>query len=377
MALVVQKYGGSSLSSPKKIKDIAKKIVERYNKGNKLVIIVSALGNTTDDLLSKAKDITNNPTPRELDMLLSVGERVSISLMSMAINHIQKNLAVSFTGSQIGLITDCNHTNAGIVEIKSDRLKTALNQGKIPVIAGFQGVSTQKEITTLGRGGSDTTAIAVTAVLGADFCEIYSDVKGIYSADPNKVKNAHLLKEIDYNSMAELAFCGAKVLKKEAVEYAKRLNIKISAGETKSSYIGTIVTNEILNKNKISAINYYDKLFYLTIPNKSLSLELCQKFPEFRFSFQVKDESVFIYDNIYQEQVMAFWEKSKFESIPCFSFAIIGSGVSSEQSKLSQIYEILDSYKIIAINSSPVKYEIFTKFAIKDSVLDRIHAIVF
>jgi len=257
MALIVQKYGGSSLASPEKIKAIAKKIVDRYNSGNKLVIVVSATGNTTNRLKNKAFELFENPDLRELDMLVSVGERESISLMSIAINSIKPGLARSYTGSQIGLITDCNHQNARILEIKGDRLKQSIEEGHIPIIAGFQGVSTNKEITTLGRGGSDTTAVAVTAALNADHCEIYSDVDGVFTTDPKIIPDAKLIKELNYDTMLEISSSGAKVLNSSAVEYAKRLNIKISAGHSSTGYIGTIISNDILNKNKIQQKNNF------------------------------------------------------------------------------------------------------------------------
>jgi aspartate kinase len=242
--VVVQKYGGSSLATPEQVQKIARKIVERKEQGVDLVVVVSAMGKTTDEFIKLAHQVNPHPTPRELDMLISVGERISISMVTLAINAIGKFQAISFTGSQIGLVTDTNHTNARIVEIKGYRLREALAEDKIVVIAGFQGVSTTKEITTLGRGGSDTTAVALAAALEADCCEILSDVDGIYSADPRFIKEAKRLDVVDYDLALEMSAAGARMLHKTAVEFAKKHNITLSLGLSTTGEIGTIVTRQ-------------------------------------------------------------------------------------------------------------------------------------
>jgi aspartate kinase len=271
LALIVQKYGGSSLATPEKIRALAERIVARYDKGDRLVIVVSAMGNTTNQLEAKANALSKDPDPREVDMLISIGERESISLVAIAINSIRPGLAISFTGSQIGLITDNNHRNARILEIKGDRLVDALGKGKIPIIAGFQGVSIDKQITTLGRGGSDTTAVAVTAAIKADACEIYSDVIGVYSADPKICDAPVLIKELDYETMLTISSLGAKVLKDAAVEYAHRLGVKITTGLTWTGETGTTVSAVTsLDRNKFFSLVQNDKLSYFTYAAVSL-----------------------------------------------------------------------------------------------------------
>lgn len=227
MATVVQKYGGSSVADLGRIRAVARRVLEAKAAGNDLVVVVSAMGDTTDHLLKLAREISRNPERRELDMLLSVGERISMALLCMAIRELGGD-AISFTGSQCGIITDGQHFNARIKELRPDRVQQELARGRIVVVAGYQGVSDQKEITTLGRGGSDTTAVALAAALKAD-CEIYSDVDGIYSADPRMVAGAHRLSRISYEQMQELSLAGARVLNADAVDFAKREGIIIRA----------------------------------------------------------------------------------------------------------------------------------------------------
>ncbi len=252
--IVVQKYGGSSLANPEYIQHVAENIVKRKDSGVNMVVVVSAMGKTTDEFVKMAHAVNPNPDKREMDMLLSVGERISISLLALAINATGKYRAVSYTGSQIGLITDDNHTNARVLEVKGHRLYEALNEDKIVVIAGFQGVSVNKEITTLGRGGSDTTAVAVAASLNAECCEIMSDIDGIYTADPKTIAVTKRIDRIDYKIALEMAAAGARMLHKTAVEFAGRHHVQLSLGSTFTGQIGTIVTDEKLNKGCVAAV---------------------------------------------------------------------------------------------------------------------------
>jgi aspartate kinase len=226
MSIIVQKYGGSSVATPEKLRQVAARIVATRKLGHRVVVVVSAMGNTTNELLALARSVSPNPQRRELDMLITTGERISMALLSMAIQDLG-HPAVSFTGSQSGIITTDNHTNARIIKITPFRLLQALEQDRIVIVAGFQGVSERREITSLGRGGSDTTAVALAAALGADYAEICSDVDGVYSADPRVVPEARRLDEISYEEMQVLADAGAKVLNAEAVEWARRENIEI------------------------------------------------------------------------------------------------------------------------------------------------------
>ncbi|WP_039767283.1 aspartate kinase [Caldicellulosiruptor sp. F32] len=240
MGIVVQKYGGTSVADKERIFRAARRAVAEYEKGNKVVVVVSAQGDTTDELIEKAKEINENPSKREMDMLLSTGEQISIALMAMAIEKLGYPV-ISLTGWQAGIKTDSNYSNARIKEIDTERLQRELDKRNIVVVAGFQGINKYDDITTLGRGGSDTTAVALAAALKADKCEIYTDVDGVYTADPRIVPNASKLKEISYDEMLELATLGAKVLHNRSVELAKKYNIPLVVRSSFNDNEGTIV----------------------------------------------------------------------------------------------------------------------------------------
>jgi aspartate kinase len=231
MAIVVQKYGGSSVADVDKLRRVAERIMRTRDGGHQVVVVVSAMGDTTDELLAMAKKVTANPDRRELDMLLSAGERISMALLSLAIRELGGD-AISFTGSQSGIITNDRHVDARIIEVRPFRVQDELARNKIVVIAGYQGVSYKKEVTTLGRGGSDTTAVAMAAALDAEYCEICSDVDGVYSADPRVVPSARRISVMSYEETQELAESGAKVLNAQAVEFAKQKGIAIYARAT-------------------------------------------------------------------------------------------------------------------------------------------------
>jgi aspartate kinase len=241
--IVVQKYGGSSVATIEKLRRVAALVCEKRRSGADLVVVVSAMGDTTDELLSKAKQISREPDRRELDMLLSVGERVSMSLLAMAIRELGHE-AVSLTGSQSGIITTASHANARIMEVRPFRVQDELELGRIVIVAGYQGVSYKRDVTTLGRGGSDTTAVALAAALDAT-CEIYSDVDGVKTTDPRVVPDAAHIPAIGYAEMQELAESGAKVLNAQAVEFAKARGIAIYAKKTGSSHPGTVVRRDV------------------------------------------------------------------------------------------------------------------------------------
>src|SRR4051794_2686908 len=237
MSTVVQKYGGSSVADVDRIRKVAERIMRTKAAGHDVAVVVSAMGDTTDDLLSLAKRVSANPDRRELDMLLSAGERISMALLSMAIRELGGD-AISFTGSQSGIITNDRHVDARIIEVRPFRVQDELARGRIVVIAGYQGVSYRREVTTLGRGGSDTTAVAMGAALGAEYCEICSDVDGVYTADPRIVPAAHRIATLSYEETQELAEAGAKVLNAQAVEFAKEKGIAIYARATASPLPG-------------------------------------------------------------------------------------------------------------------------------------------
>jgi aspartate kinase len=242
MALVVQKYGGSSVADAEGIKRVAKRIVATKRAGHQVVVVVSAMGDTTDELIDLANEVTPAPPGRELDMLLTSGERISMALLAMAIATLGME-ARSFTGSQAGVITDDVHGRARIIDVTPGRISSAIAEGAIPIVAGFQGVSQNtKDITTLGRGGSDTTAVALAAALNADVCEIYTDVDGVFTEDPRLVRGARRIPQITYEEMLEMAACGAKVLIPRCVEYARRYNLPIHVRSSFSDKIGTWVS---------------------------------------------------------------------------------------------------------------------------------------
>jgi aspartate kinase len=245
VALVVQKYGGSSVGDAERIKRVAERIVAARKAGNEVVVVVSAMGDTTDELLELAHQVSPLPAGRELDMLLTAGERISMALLAMAIHNLGYE-ARSYTGSQAGVLTTSAHGKARIIDVTPGRLRGALDEGAIAIVAGFQGVAQDtKDITTLGRGGSDTTAVALAAALRADVCEIYTDVDGVFTADPRIVKNARHIKKITYEEMLELAACGAKVLMLRCVEYARRSGIPIHVRSSYSHNSGTMVTGSM------------------------------------------------------------------------------------------------------------------------------------
>jgi aspartate kinase len=254
MPVVVQKYGGTSVADPTRINAVADLVEASRRSGNDVVVVVSAMGQTTDELIALAADISPKPPPREMDMLLSAGERISMALLAMALD-VRGIPAVSYTGSQAGILTDSSHGEARIKEITGQRVKQSLADGKVVIVAGFQGVDPDsKEVTTLGRGGSDATAVALAAALGADACEIYTDVDGVYTADPRIVSNARKLNEVSFDEMLELSGAGAGVLMSRSVEFGRRFNIPIHVRSSLSGQVGTWVKETTMEQAIISGI---------------------------------------------------------------------------------------------------------------------------
>ncbi len=241
--LIVQKFGGTSVATTEKIRNVARIIERTWRAGNQVVVVVSAMGHETDRLVSMAREISGCPEEREMDMLLSSGERVSIALLAIAL-HEQGVKARSFTGRQVGIVTDDMHTKARILQIKGDRLRDALGHGEVAVVAGFQGINADDDVTTLGRGGSDLTAVALAAALQADMCEIYTDVEGVFTADPRVVDNARKLDKISYEEMLELASLGAQVLQTRSVMYGMKYRVPLRVRSTFSENPGTTVVEE-------------------------------------------------------------------------------------------------------------------------------------
>jgi aspartate kinase len=243
LSLIVMKFGGSSVGTPERMQRVARRIADYKEAGHRVVVVVSAMGDTTDDLIDQSKQLNPNPPAREMDMLLTTGEQISVALLSMTIHHLGYG-AVSFTGWQAGIRTEAVHSKARITDIQPERIFRALDEGNIVIVAGFQGMSEEGEITTLGRGGSDTTAVALAAAIKADVCEIFTDVDGVYSTDPRIVKCARKLDEISYDEMLELANLGAAVLHPRAVEYAKHYNVRLVVRSSFTQNEGTSVKEE-------------------------------------------------------------------------------------------------------------------------------------
>jgi aspartate kinase len=270
---VVMKFGGTSVEGPERIKAVAARIVSVREAGGRVVAVLSAMGDTTDELVALAHQVSGRPDPRELDMLISVGERISCALATMAI-HDLGHQAISLTGSQAGIVTDTTHTKAKIVEVRAQRIHDALDEGKIVLVAGFQGVSTGREITTLGRGGSDTTAVALAAALGAESCEIFTDVAGVYSADPRIVSDAYKLPAVTYEEMLEMSASGAKVMALRSVEFARNHGVPLHVRSTFGDAPGTWIQQEderLLEKAIISGVTHDTseaKVTILAVPDR-------------------------------------------------------------------------------------------------------------
>ena len=248
--LIVQKYGGTSVRDTERIKAVAERVVARAAEGNNVIVVVSAMAGETDKFVQYANELSDAPDEREMDLLLSSGERVTSALMAMAITELGRK-SMSFTGRQVGIMTDSSHTKAMIEHIEAGRLKSAIAENKIPVVAGFQGIDEHSDVTTLGRGGSDTTAVAIAAALKADLCEIYTDVDGVYTTDPRIIPDARKMERISYDEMLEMASLGAKVLHGRSVEFAKKYNVSLVVRSSYNDNPGTLVTKEDGDMEKI------------------------------------------------------------------------------------------------------------------------------
>src|SRR3989338_1335114 len=272
MSLVVQKYGGSSVANPERIKRVADRVRRYIKKGHSLVVVVSALGDTTDELLGLSKEITRAPSRRELDMLMSTGEQISVALLAMALHELKCD-AISFTGGQVGIVTDSSYTRARILDIGTNRIREELKKKKVVIVAGFQGMNPRQEITTLGRGGSDLTAVALAKALSADVCEIYTDVDGIFTTDPRLVKEAKKIRKISYEEMLELASSGAQVMQSRSIEVAGKYNIPIHVRSSFSTKEGTWIVKEDRSMEDVLirgvSVNKNEaKLTIRSVPNK-------------------------------------------------------------------------------------------------------------
>ena len=265
MKLIVQKFGGSSVADTSSLKIVADRIIDRKKEGYEVVVVPSAMGSSTDELIDLANELSEQPTPREMDMLLSAGERITMSLLSMHLNSLGHS-SFSLTGSQAGIITTSRHGKAEIEEISGERVREGIEQGDIVIVAGFQGFNRDtKEITTLGRGGSDATAVALAAALGAEKCEIFTDVEGVFTADPRIINSAKLIDEITYDEMLEMSSSGAGVLMARSVEFGRRYNVPIIVKSTFTNNKGTVVKEKIMEEAIVSGVTHNDKEVKFTL----------------------------------------------------------------------------------------------------------------
>ena len=365
MSLIVQKFGGSSVADIEKINKIAAMVAEVKNQGHDVVVVVSAMGKTTNQLIEMAHNITQNPEKREMDMLLSTGERITMSLLCIALNNIGID-AVSLTGSQAGIITNDRHNDARVIEVRPFRVQDEIASGKVVVVGGFQGVSYKKDITTLGRGGSDTSAVALAAALNAERCEIYSDIDGVYSTDPAVVKDAKHLPEISYQLMQEMAQAGAKVLNAEAVQFAKDANIAIYARSTFSKERETIVRKlapgqilgvkaVVYEKDLVRIVLHaniegfswiINRLKELHVPIKELNfIKACSPGNPNSISFVLSLKNIYGWEPLKEELEKRFRDNIHFE-MGIGAVSLIGDGINEDNFVLNETIALLQKENI-------------------------------
>lgn len=399
MSLIVMKFGGTSLATPELLLRAARKVA-RARKNNEIIVVVSAMGKTTDKLFSMSKKINVKPKARETDMLLTAGERISVALLSMALGRLNLE-AASYTGSQVGIITDNKHTNARIMEIKGDRIRKALADKKIPVVCGFQGVSQDKEITTLGRGGSDTTALALSAALKAEKCMIYTDVDGVFAEDPNEFPGAKRIKRLSYNEMLELSSRGAQVLHPRASCIAAKYKIPIEIRNSLNNKSGTFITDlEGIEKPRPKAITHNKNLYLITlvqVPRKShcasqIMTELTTGGVHLKFFFHgvshaKKFDLSFITPLNESKQIKTILHKTIKrigvdhieEALDICSLSVIGRGIGSDHKILSETFNTLAKIKIHTelITTSELSINIFLRKKVLNkairALLDKFH----
>lgn len=398
--LIVQKFGGSSVANHERIINVAKRIVETYKQGHKVVVVLSAQGDTTDELLAKAYDINKNASKREIDMLLSTGEQQSVALMAMAIQSFGCP-AISLTGMQVGLETSTSYCNARIKKLDTSRINLELDKNNVVLVAGFQGFNKLNDITTLGRGGSDTTAVAVAAALNADLCEIYTDVDGVYTGDPRIIKDAQKLSEISYDEMLELASLGAKVLHNRSVEMAKKNKVNLSVRSSFSKDEGTTVKEEVkVEKMLVSGVavdknaaritlsglenkagNAYN--IFSVLANEKISVDIILQSTDTdkskNISFTVATEDF--------DRAIEVIESNKsvinYKNMDCDNnvakLSIVGAGMATNPGVASKFFEVLyeSGAKIELISTSEIKITVLVDRDIVEDAAVKVHECFF
>ena len=388
METIVLKFGGSSLADNIKLNIVANKIIDFYNKNNKVIVVVSAQGKTTDNLTKQAKELSYQPSKREMDVLLSTGEQVSISKLAILLNRLGYE-AISLTGWQAGIYTSEDNQEAKIEYINTERISKELDDNKIVIVAGFQGISDKKDITTLGRGGSDTSAVAIAAAIKADHCYIFSDVDGVYSTDPNKITEAKKIDELSYSEMLDLSNEGAKVLHNRCVEIAKKYDVLIETGSTFNNNKGTIIDQKI-EESAVKSIVKNDNLFLITLKNNNYNVDMLNKLnytllendiiPSnlvnnssnmLDISFTIKDSDLNKFQELLENELSMF--NSEFINVSRIS--LVGYGIMSNKVIMKKVLEILNanSIDIFNIELEECKLTFMTKKKVNDDLLELIH----
>ena len=397
MALIVQKFGGSSVKDRNRIFNVARIVANTHNAGNDVVVVVSAQGDTTDDLIAKAAEISHDPSAREMDMLLAAGEEISISLLAMALNEIGCH-ATSLTGWQAGFRTDRAYTKARITKLETERISSELERNRVVVVAGFQGLNKLDDITTLGRGGSDTSAVAIAAALHADRCQIFTDVEGVYTADPRKVRNTRKLKEITFDEMLELASLGAQVLNNRSVELAKKYNVELEVLSSLNPIPGTVVKEVTKMEGMlIKGVAKDTDVAVITIlnvpdePGTSFKIFglLAQKNVNVDIILQStgrdgkKDISFTCSEGDADIALKALREGANFQDITCdetcAKVSIVGAGMQSHSGVASKMFEALsnNNINIKMISTSEIKISCIIDRADADKAVSAIHDMLF
>ena len=397
MALIVQKFGGSSVKDRDRIFNVARIVANTHNAGNDVVVVVSAQGDTTDDLIAKAGEITHNPSAREMDMLLATGEQISISLLAMALNELGCH-AISLTGWQAGFRTDRAYTKARITRLETERISSELERNRVVVVAGFQGLNKLDDITTLGRGGSDTSAVAIAAALHADRCQIFTDVEGVYTADPRKVRNTRRLKEITFDEMLELASLGAQVLNNRSVELAKKYNVELEVLSSLNPIPGTVVKEVTKMEGMlIKGVAKDTDVAVITIlnvpdePGTSFKIFglLAQKNINVDIILQStgrdgkKDISFTCSEGEADTALRVLKESGKFQDVTCdetcAKVSIVGAGMQSHSGVASKMFEALsnNNINIKMISTSEIKISCIIDRNDADKAVSAIHDMLF
>lgn len=388
METIVLKFGGSSLADNIKLNIVANKIIEFYNQGKQIVVVVSAQGKTTDNLIKEAKELSYEPNEREMDVLLSTGEQISISKLSILLNRMGYS-AVSLTGWQAGVFTNLKYQEATIERIDTSRINEELSKNKIVIIAGFQGINGNEDITTLGRGGSDTTAVAIAAAINADHCYIFSDVDGVYSTDPNKITEAKKIEKLSYEEMLDLSNEGAKVLHNRCVEIAQKYNVLIETGSTFNNNVGTVICDKI-EESTVKSIVKNDDLFLITLKYETYNNEMFDKLcllllengislstlinnsiNSLNISFTIKSSKLANFQKLLETDLKMF--NSTFTNISRIS--LVGYGIANNENILKKVLKIfsLNKLEIMSLQIDECKISIMTREKVSGKILEQLH----